>query len=103
MKEVNLAEEPGETLKSVFMSVELMKEEESGVIGLLKEYKDLFSWSYEYMKGVPLEVVQHTTPLQDETKLVQQRPYDMNPKYENIVKEEVTNFLMCDSYMILSI
>ena len=45
------------------------------------------------MKGVLLEVVQHTIPIWDDVKLVQQRPYDMNPKYEMIVKEEIDKLL----------
>ena len=62
VKEANLAE-PGETPKRVFVSVDLTKEEESDLIALLKEHKDYFAWSYEDMKGVLLEVVQHTIPL----------------------------------------
>ena len=61
---------PGETPKPVFVSVDLNKEEESDLITLLKEYKDCFAWSYEDMKGVPPEVVQHTIPIRDDTKPV---------------------------------
>ena len=58
-----------------------------------KEYKDCFAWSCDDMKGVPPEVVQHTIPIRDDAKPVQQRPYDMNPKYETIVKEEIDKLL----------
>ena len=71
VEEVNLAE-LGETLKPVFVSVDLTKEEEGDLIALLKEYKDCFVWSYEDMKCVPLEVVQHTIPIRNDVKLVQQ-------------------------------
>ena len=60
---------------------------------LLKEYKDCFAWSYEDMKGVSLQVVQHTMLIHDDAKRVQQRPYDMNPKYKTIVKEEIDKLL----------
>ena len=46
MKEVNLAE-LGETPKPIFVSIDLIKEEESDLIALLKEYKDCFAWSYD--------------------------------------------------------
>ena len=92
VKEVNLAA-PGETPKPVFVLVDLSKEEESDLITLLKEYKDCFAWSYKDMKAVPPEVVQHTIPIRDDAKPVQQRPYDMNPKYETIVKEEIDKLL----------
>ena len=38
-------------------------------------------------------MVQHTIPIQDDAKLVQQQHYDMNPKYETIVKEEIDKLL----------
>ena len=41
------------------------------------------------MKGVPLELVQHTIPIWDDANIVQQALYDMNPKYETIVKEGI--------------
>ena len=69
-KEVNLVG-LGETPKPIFVSVDLTKEEESDLIALLKEYKDCFAWSYKDMKGVPLEVVQHTIPIRDDAKPVQ--------------------------------
>ena len=51
------------------------------------------------MKGVPSKVVQHTIPIRDDAKPVQRRPYDMNPKYETIVKEEIDKLRMQDSFM----
>ena len=45
------------------------------------------------MKGVPPEVMQHTIPIRDDAKPVQQRPYNMNPKYEMVVKEEIDKLL----------
>ena len=38
-------------------------------------------------------MVQHTIAIQDDAKLVQQPSYDMNPKYETIVKEEIDKLL----------
>ena len=92
VKEVNLAG-LRETPKLVFVSVDLTKEGESDLITLLKEYKDCFVWSYEDMKGVLPKVVQHMIPIWDDVKRVQQRPYDMNPKYKMIVKEKIDKLL----------
>ena len=77
----------------MFISIDLTPKEEQQLVLLLKEYQECFAWSYEDMKGVPLEVVQHTIPIWDDAKLVQQRPYNMNPKYEMIVKEEIDKLL----------
>ena len=62
VKEVNLAG-LGETPKPVFVSVDLTKEKESDLITLLREYEDFFAWSYEDMKAVPPELVQHMIPI----------------------------------------
>ena len=45
------------------------------------------------MKGVRLKVVQHMIALQKDAKPIQQRPNDMNLKYETIVKEEIDKLL----------
>jgi hypothetical protein len=29
------------------------------LIKLLKEFKDVFAWTYKDLKGIPLEIVQH--------------------------------------------
>lgn len=92
MKEVNLATS-GEVPKLVFVLVDLIEKEEKELITLLKEYKDCSAWAYEDMKGVPPKVIQHTIRIRDVAKLVQRKPYDMNPKYETIVKEEIDKLL----------
>ena len=45
------------------------------------------------MNGVLLELVQDMIPLREDAKLVWERPYDMNTKYETIVKEEIDKLL----------
>ena len=32
-------------------------------------------------------------PIRDDAKPVQQKPYDMNPKYEMIIEEEIVKLL----------
>lgn len=56
VKELNLAEK-GETPKPMLISLDLTPKEEQLLVLLLKEYNDCFAWSYEYMKGVPPEVL----------------------------------------------
>lgn len=92
MKEVNLATS-GEVPKLVSVLVDLIEKEEKELITLLKEYKDCSAWAYEDMKGVLPKVIQHTIRIRDFAKLVQRKPYDMNPKYETIVKEEIDKLL----------
>ena len=45
-------------------------EEKTGMIELLMEYKDIFAWSYEDMKGLDLKFCQHQILLNKDTKLI---------------------------------
>ena len=94
VKEIELAE-PGEESKPVFIAQDLTEIEEKTLILLLKEFRDIFAWTYHDMKGVPPSVVQHTIPLISTAKPVQQRPYPMNPKYAKIVQEEIEKLIKC--------
>ncbi|MCO5551478.1 hypothetical protein L7F22_004982 [Adiantum nelumboides] len=94
VKEIELAE-PGEESKPMFIAQGLTKVEEAVLKELLKEFKDVFAWTYHDMKGVPPSVVQHTIPMISTAKPVQQRPYPMNPKYTKIVQEELEKLIEC--------
>ena len=63
------------------------------MISLLTEYKDVFAWSHEDMKGLDPKFYQHKINLAADAKPVQQRRYRMNPNYEARVKEEIDKLL----------
>ena len=92
VKEIELAE-LGEDSKPVFIAQDLTPVEEEALKMLLKEFRDIFAWTYHDMKGVPPSVVQHTIPIISNAKPVQQRPYPMNPKYAKIVQEELEKLI----------
>ncbi|MCO5599275.1 hypothetical protein L7F22_053376 [Adiantum nelumboides] len=94
VKEIELAE-PGEESKPVFIVQDLTEVEEAVLKELLKEFKDIFAWTYHDMKGVPPSMVQHTIPMISTAKPVQQRPYPMNPKYTKIIQEELEKLIEC--------
>ncbi|MCO5547001.1 hypothetical protein L7F22_000441 [Adiantum nelumboides] len=94
VKEIELAK-PDEESKPVIIAQDLTKVEEAVLKELLKEFKNLFSWTYHDMKGVTPFVVQHTIPMISTAKPVQQRPYPMNPKYAKIVQEELEKLIEC--------
>ena len=71
VKEIELAK-PGEESKPVFIAQDLTPVEEEALKMLLKEFRDIFAWTYHDMKGVPPSVVQHTIPIISNAKLVQQ-------------------------------
>ena len=41
----------------------LSSEERERLVALLKDFKDVFAWSYEDMPGIDPEIVQHWIPL----------------------------------------
>ncbi|MCO5561498.1 hypothetical protein L7F22_015119 [Adiantum nelumboides] len=94
VKEIELAE-PGEESKPVFIAQDLTEVEEAVLKDILKEFKDIFAWTYHDMKGVPPLVVQYTIPMISTAKPMQQRPYPMNPKYAKIVQEELEKLIQC--------
>ena len=63
------------------------------LIGLLGEYKDVFAWSYDDMKGLDPKFYQHQINLATDAKPVQQRRYRMNPNYTAKVKAEIDKLL----------
>ena len=50
----------------------LIDEEVEQYKQLLLEFIDVFAWSYMDLKGMPLEIVQHTIPLFLDTKPIRQ-------------------------------
>ena len=94
MEEVNLVEE-GSTLepKTILIAKEMLIANKQWLIGLLKQYKDVFAWSFEDMKGLDPTFCQHQINLHKDAKPVQQRRYCLNPNYAIKVKEEIDKLL----------
>ena len=72
---------------------DLMPNEKTAMTELLWEFKDVFTWSHEEMKGLDPKFYQHKITLATDAKLVHQRRYHMNPNYGACVKEEIDKLL----------
>ena len=57
------------------------------------EYRDVFAWEHEDLKGVDPKVCQHRIPLIPDAKPIRLQCYRMNPNYAKKVKEEIDNLL----------
>ena len=66
-KQVNLADE-GEEPRMVNIATDLSPDEEELLVKTLREYKDVFAWSYKDLKGVDASIFQHTIPMRDDAK-----------------------------------
>ena len=59
------------------------------LITLLKDYQDIFAWSYQDMPGLSSDIVQHRLPLNPECSPVKQKLRRMKPETSLKIKEEV--------------
>ncbi len=56
------------------------------LIKLLKEFKDIFAWTYKNLKGIPPNVAQHQIEFDTSIPPAHQARYQLNPNYVAIVK-----------------
>ena len=67
--------------------------EKSKFISLLKQYKDVFSWTYEDLKTYDTRIIQHVIPIKFGVKPYQQPLRKMHPKLEPLIQSEVKKLL----------
>ena len=91
-KKIDLAME-GEEPQPAWIATDLDPEEEELLIKTLKEYKDVFAWSYKDLKGVDPDICQHTIPMKEDAKPSRQRPYTYNDTFAKKIKEEIDKLL----------
>ncbi len=61
---------------------------------LLKEFKDVFAWTYKDLKGIPLELAQHKIKLDITILSAHQAKYRLNPNYVTVVKQNIDKLLI---------
>ena len=59
------------------------------LMALLKNYQDIFAWSYQDMPGLSFDIVQHKIPLNHEWSPVKQKLRRMKLETSLKIKEEV--------------
>ncbi|KAI5425081.1 hypothetical protein KIW84_031036 [Lathyrus oleraceus] len=99
LETVNLGSE--DCIREVKIGALLEEYVKKGLIELLREYVDVFAWSYEDMPG--LDIVQHFLPLKPECVPVKQKLRRTHPDMEVKIKEEVqkqidVGFLVTSTY-----
>ncbi len=61
---------------------------------LSKEFKDVFTWTYKDLKGIPLELAHHIFELDITIPLAHQVKYISNPNYVTIMKQDINKLLI---------
>ncbi|KAA3482495.1 gag/pol polyprotein [Gossypium australe] len=75
--------------KMVRIGARITEETKQNLVELLREFKDVFAWSYRDMPGLSTDVVVHRLPIKEECKPVQQKLRKMRPDVVLKIKEEV--------------
>ena len=87
LETINLGSD--EDLKEVKIMALLHPEVKRKLIELLKEYVDIFAWSYQDMPGLDTDIVEHYFPLKLECPPIKQKLQRTHPDMVLKVKEEV--------------
>ena len=99
---INLADEC-ENEKLVKIGVNFPKDMKFELIALLKEFKEIFAWSYQDMPGLDTEIVVHRIPVKPECPPLWQALQRMKSEIILKIKEEVekqwkASFLIAIAY-----
>ena len=101
LETINLGSE--EDSKEVKIGALLHPDMKSRLIELLKEYMDIFSWSYKDMPCLDTDIVEHHFPLKPECPQIKQKlqrtDHDMAVKIkEEVLKQINAGFLVTSVY-----
>ena len=83
----------GEEPRQMKMGSQLGDEETKAYCDLVREYREVFAWSYKELEGIPPEIVEHRIPLMTGAVPIRQKERRMNPQLQLIVKEELEKLL----------
>ena len=85
---VNLVDE-GKNEKPVKIGVNFLEDMKLELIALLKEFREIFAWSYQDMLGLDTEIVMHRIPVKLKCPPVQQALRRMKSKIILKIKKDV--------------
>jgi len=79
--------------KPIFVSEILSPPEKEGLICLMREYIDVFSWNYEDMPGLDSQVAMHHLNINPDTKPVKQQQRGFCTEIMEAIQSEVTKLI----------
>ncbi|VVA31952.1 PREDICTED: retrotransposon, partial [Prunus dulcis] len=92
LETIDLSDDPV-VQRPISISIHLTKEEKEVLVPLLKEFRDVFAWSYEEMPGLDPNLVSHTLNIELGTRPVVQPRRNFHPKVEKQIKVEIEKLL----------
>jgi ribonuclease HI len=79
--------------KFVKLSRSLTEEQTIGYTDLLREFADVFAWTYEDLKTYDTTVIEHKIPLKEEARPFKQKLRQINPTLLPVMEREVKKLL----------
>ena len=92
LEEIDLADDASAP-KLMFICKDLPSERKSSLIALLKEYRDVFAWTYDEMPGLDPSVTVHHLNVLPSARPVKQGIRFYKPEIELQIKDEVVKLL----------
>ena len=86
----------GEPTKTTIVGMTISTEIKKKLIQFIKENLDIFTWSYEDMLDISIEIIQHKLNVDPEKKPDQQRQRVFAPEWNQVVTNEVNKLLAAD-------
>ena len=80
-------------LKIVKIGKGTSSEERKEIQDLIREYINVFAWSYDDLKAQKGDIIQHTIPLKEDAKPFQQKLRHTNPKLAPLIQKELQKLL----------
>jgi len=90
-----------ENPKMVKLSKTLSPEVKQDYVKLMKDFSDVFTWSYDDLKVYDTKVIQHVIPLKEDYKPFKENLRRINPLLLSLVEKEVKNLF--DTKIIVSL
>ena len=78
----------GEEKKEVKVGTGMTTPIRDELVAQLRDYQDIFTWSYQDMPGLNLDIVQHMLPLNPGCSPVKQKLRRLKPEMSLKIKEE---------------
>jgi ribonuclease HI len=91
INECNLGTE--KNLKYVKLSSSLSEEQREEYTKLLKEFADVFAWTYEDLRTYDTSIIEHIIPLKEDTKPFRKKLRQINPMLLPVMEKEVKKIL----------
>nr|XP_016434519.1 PREDICTED: uncharacterized protein LOC107760913 [Nicotiana tabacum] len=87
-----------EDVKETRISIHLEAEQKEELVELLRQYIDVFAWSYDDIPGLSTDIVSHQLPTDPARSPVKQKPRKFKPDLSLRIQEEVTKEDIAESY-----